>query len=116
MRVGAPVTYELVESDEDGALLRCPGCGKRIPAKDACDPHCVFAFDKWWHRPCHLKATPEYRLRDKLFRLQGDCWKEDPQTALSDLIGNLGHFATIQGIDFEEAIRRGVGYWQEETQ
>ena len=96
-------------------VILCAGCGKRIPEKDACDPHCIFIDKKWWHRTCHLPATPEYGLMDRLFRLQGD-WEADPETALSDLIGNLGHFATIQGIDFEEAIRRGVGYWQEEKQ
>ena len=93
----------------------CPGCNQPIPEDDCCDPHCIFAFDRWWHRPCHLNTTPEYSLMERLFRLQDD-WKADPETALSDLIGNLGHFATIQGIDFEEAIRRGVGYWQEEKQ
>ena len=38
-----------------------------------------------------------------------------PETALAVLIGNLGHFATIQGIDFEEALRRALSYWQAET-
>ena len=96
-------------------LTLCPGCGKRIPAKDACDPLCILGADNnYWHRVCHLATTPEYGLMERLFRLQDD-WKEDPETALADLIGNLGHFATIQGIDFEEAVSRGLSYHQAET-
>ena len=93
----------------------CAGCNQPIPEDDCCDPRCTFMDKnkKWWHRACHVATTPEYNLMDRLFRLQDD-WKADPETALADLIGNLGHFATIQGIDFEEAIRRGLSYWQEE--
>jgi hypothetical protein len=68
---------------------------------------------RYWHRTCHLERDPQYGLMDKLFKLQDD-WKEDPNTALADLIGTLGHFATINGIDFAEAVRRGLGYWEDE--
>ena len=96
--------------------ILCAGCNQPINGDAlAFETGALLRFHKPWHRPCHLKTTPEYRLMEKVFRLQDD-WKNDPETALSDLIGDLGHFATIKGIDFEEAIRRGVGYWQEERQ
>lgn len=94
-------------------LVICPGCSGLIPEDQQGDPLCIEHRGKQWHRQCRLIASREYNIINLLFQEQDD-YKEDPDTALADLIGNLGHFADIQGIDFEEAIRRGVGYWQEE--
>jgi hypothetical protein len=94
--------------------LLCAGCQKPVNVDDlAFETRAVTRRGKPWHRGCHLQTTKEYHLMDRLFKLQDD-WRIEPETALADLIGDLGHFADLQGIDFEEAIRRGTKYWDEE--
>ena len=88
---------------------KCPGCKKPVVGGDPS----MYHQNRYWHRTCHLERDPQYDLMDRLFKLQDD-YKADSETALADLIGNLGHFATIQGIDFAEAVRRGLGYWEDE--
>ncbi len=94
--------------------LICPGCHKPI-AEEGIDfeTQVVLRGECYWHRVCDLQRRPEWDLMVRLFRKQDD-WKEDPNTALADLIGDLGHFADNHGIDFEQAVRRGLKYWEEE--
>jgi hypothetical protein len=92
----------------------CPGCHKVIREADLGDPLTEQVDKRWWHRPCLFATTQEYRLIDRALRLHSD-YKADPETALADLIGDLGHYATLKGIDFEESMRRGMQFWLEET-
>ena len=93
--------------------FKCPGCKQPIKNADIGDPKTRLREDRYWHHSCDLKRDPQFPLMEQLFKLQDDS-KADPKTALADLIGNLGHFATIKRIDFPEAVRRGLGYWEDE--
>lgn len=40
--------------------------------------------------------------------------EEDSETNLADLITDLGHYASEQGIDFRAVVRRAVANWHNE--
>ena len=40
----------------------------------------------------------------------------DPETVLSDLIGDLMHYCDIRKVDWYEALRRGTNYHSEEVE
>lgn len=90
----------------------CPGCNEPINEEGIATA--VKRGEDYWHRRCECATTVEYGLIEKLFEMQDD-FKADPTTAMADLIGNLGLFADIRtGIDFKDAVRRGLKYWREE--
>lgn len=103
------------KSKKTPAALLCAGCGEPINPDDlAYELRAVTRSGKDYHRTCWTKASPEFPLMTQLFEMQDDP-DDDPTTAMADLIGNLGHFATVRtGIDFAEAVRRGLTYWREE--
>lgn len=97
----------------------CPRCGRRVSADP--DKHMVLDNARL-HRACAMQETGEYALIDQLFNMQDEP-DEDPTTAMADLIGDIGHFAASHNkskrggkrIDFEDAVRRGLNYYQEEA-
>ena len=94
--------------------ILCAFCDEPIPEDDlAYEMRAVLRNKKPYHRTCWLATTREYSLMERLFRSQ-DEYKQDPETAMADLIGDLGHYCTINAIDFEEAVRRGMNYWRDE--
>jgi hypothetical protein len=73
-----------------------------------------------FHRTCAMMHTGEYLSILQLFRMQDD-HDVDPNTAFADMIGQLGHFATIHNarrgnkrIDFAASVQRGLRYFEEE--
>ncbi len=40
---------------------------------------------------------------------------EDLETQMSDLVGDLMHLARLEGVDFEDVLRRGRGHFHTEV-
>ena len=99
--------------------ILCPGCNKPVKPED-CDTKNILHRGTEWHRPCAMKDSGEHGAINKVFLMQDDTGC-DPTTAMADMIGNIGHFCDAfnkgkrkNKIDFAEAIRRGVRYWEAE--
>ena len=79
----------------------------------------IFWEDGHWHPICQMRQRGEYDTIMALYQLQDDT---DPETRISDLIGQIGHFCDDMNkgkhkalrIDFAAAVERGLKYYEEE--
>lgn len=96
----------------------CPECGKRAPG----DPKGINYRGDDYHRICQIKTSGQYAAIEVLFRMQDEP-DVSPETAIIDMIANIGHFVNTLNrkrrgsnrIDFERAIRCAINHWEVES-
>lgn len=98
--------------------MTCVKCNRQI--RGDFDTKAIKGPGGWMHHRCFVKSDGQTELIDALMAKQDD-HTIDPTTAMADLIGNLGHYCEAYNrahpkrkIDFEDAMRRGLGYWRDE--